>query len=105
MIDRLLKRAEFAGVHGVISSKGNGAAGLMNGEADSALQFESEILPHKEIEPVGALPEELGAFVNIDVAVVAKATAGGRTRKPSCAMSSAPRRRRCGRPADLTPKN
>ncbi|MBA2588018.1 MAG: substrate-binding domain-containing protein [Alphaproteobacteria bacterium] len=73
MIDRLLKRPEFSGVHGVISSKGNGAAGLMNGEADSALQFESEILPHKEIELVGALPEELGAFVNIDVAVGAKA--------------------------------
>lgn len=73
MIDRLLKRPEFAGVHGVISSKGNGAAGLINGEADSALQFESEILPHKEIELVGALPEELGAFVNIDVAVTAKA--------------------------------
>ena len=73
MIDGLLKRAEFAGVHGVISSKGNGAAGLINGEADSALQFESEILPHKEIELVGALPEELSAFVNIDVAVAAKA--------------------------------
>ena len=76
MIDRLLKRPEFAGVHGVISSKGNGAAGLINGEADSALQFESEILPHKEIELVGALPEELGAFVNIDVAVAAKAPQG-----------------------------
>ncbi len=74
MIDRLLKRPEFAGVHGVISSKGNGASGLINGEADSALQFESEILPHKEIELVGALPEELGAFVNIDVAVAAKAS-------------------------------
>lgn len=74
MIDRLLKRPEFSGVHGVISSKGNGASGLMNGEADSALQFESEILPHKEIELVGALPEELGAFVNIDVAVAAHTT-------------------------------
>ena len=38
-----------------------------------ALQFESEILPHKEIELVGALPEELGAFVNLDVAVAAHA--------------------------------
>ena len=73
MIDRLLHRPEFADVHRVISSKGNGAAGLINGEADSALQFESEILPHKEIELVGALPEELGAFVNIDIAVAAKA--------------------------------
>jgi len=73
MIDRLLKRPDFAGVHGVISSKGNGASGLMNGEADSALQFESEILPHKEIELVGALPEELGAFVDISVAALDKA--------------------------------
>jgi len=73
MIDRLLKRPEFARVHGVISSKGNGASGLINGEAESALQFESEILPHREIELVGALPEELGAFVNIDVAVTATA--------------------------------
>jgi molybdate transport system substrate-binding protein len=72
MIDRLLKRPEFAGVHGVISSKGNGASGLMNGEGDSALQFESEILPHREIELVGALPVELGAFVDISVAAPAK---------------------------------
>ena len=72
MIDRLLKRPDFAGVHGVISSKGNGASGLMNGEGDSALQFESEILPHKEIELVGPLPQELGAFVDISVAALQK---------------------------------
>jgi molybdate transport system substrate-binding protein len=73
MIDRLLKRPEFSGVHGVISSKGNGAAGLINGDGDSALQFESEILPHREIELVGALPQELGAYVDIAVAVADKA--------------------------------
>jgi len=73
MIDRLLKRPEFAGVHGVISSKGNGAAGLINGDAESALQFESEILPHKEIALVASLPEELGAYVDIHVAVADKA--------------------------------
>jgi molybdate transport system substrate-binding protein len=72
MIDRLLKRPEFAGVHGVISSKGNGASGLINGEGDIALQFESEILPHREIELVGSLPEELGAFVDISAAVLEK---------------------------------
>jgi molybdate transport system substrate-binding protein len=72
MIDRLLKWPEFAGIRGVISSKGNGASGLINGEGDSALQFESEILPHREIELVGALPEELGAFVDISVAALAK---------------------------------
>jgi molybdate transport system substrate-binding protein len=75
MIDRLLKRPDFSGVHGVISSKGNGAAGLINGEGDSALQFESEILPHKEIELVGPLPQELGAYVDISVAVTQNAAA------------------------------
>ena len=75
LIDRLLKRPDFAGVHGVISSKGNGASGLINGEGDSALQFESEILPHKEIELVGSLPQELGAYVDISVAIAANASA------------------------------
>jgi molybdate transport system substrate-binding protein len=73
MIDKLLKRPEFAGVHGVISSKGNGASGLINGEGDMALQFESEILPHKELEVVGALPDELGAYVDISAAAMARA--------------------------------
>ena len=75
LIDRLLKRPEFSGVHGVISSKGNGASGLINGEGDCALQFESEILPHKEIALVGALPPELGAYVDISVAVTQHAAA------------------------------
>ena len=74
MIDRLLGRPEFSGVHGVISSKGNGASGLINGEGDMALQFESEILTHKEIELVGALPQELGAYVDISVAVTEKSS-------------------------------
>ena len=74
LIDRLLKRRDFSGVHGVISSKGNGAAGLINGEGDTALQFESEILPHKEIELVGPLPQELGAYVDISVAVTENAS-------------------------------
>jgi molybdate transport system substrate-binding protein len=74
IIDRLLKRPDFSGVHGVISSKGNGASGLINGEGDSALQFESEILPHKEIELVGPLPQELGAYVDISGAVTQKSS-------------------------------
>jgi molybdate transport system substrate-binding protein len=73
MIDRLLKRPEFAGVHRVISSKGNGASGLINGEGDMALQFESEVLPHRELEVVAALPAGLGAYVDISAAVMAKA--------------------------------
>jgi molybdate transport system substrate-binding protein len=80
MIDRLLKRPDFARVHGVISSKGNGASGLINGEGDMVLQFESEILTHKEIELVGALPRELGAYVDISVAVPEKSTAAADAR-------------------------
>ena len=75
MVDTMLKRPDFAGVHGVISSKGNGVSGLMNGEGDMALQLESEILPHKEVELVGSLPDELKAYIDISVAVSAKASA------------------------------
>ena len=73
MVDALLKRPEFSGVHGVPSSKGNGVSGLMNGEGDMALQLESEILPHKEVELVGHLPDDLKAYIDISVAVSAKA--------------------------------
>lgn len=73
MVDALLKRPEFAGVHGVPSSKGNGVSGLMNGEGDMALQLESEILPHKEVELVGHLPDALKAYIDISVAVSSKA--------------------------------
>jgi molybdate transport system substrate-binding protein len=74
MVDAMLKRPEFAGVHGVISSKGNGVSGLMNGEGDMALQLESEILPHKEVELVGSLPADLKAYIDISVAISSKAT-------------------------------
>ena len=73
MVDALLKRPEFAGVHGVISSKGNGVSGLINGEGDMALQLESEILGHKEVELAGSLPDELKAYIGITVAMSSKA--------------------------------
>ena len=73
MVDAMLKRPEFAGVHGVISSKGNGVSGLINGEGDMALQLESEILDHKEVELAGSLPHELKAYIDISVAVSSKA--------------------------------
>lgn len=69
MIDALLRRPEFAGVHGVISSKGNGVSGLINGEGDMALQLESEILDHEDVELVGSLPDDLKAYIDISVAV------------------------------------
>jgi molybdate transport system substrate-binding protein len=73
MVDAMLKRPEFAGVHGVISSKGNGVSGLINGEGDMALQLESEILDHPEVELVGSLPDELKAYIDLSVAVSSKA--------------------------------
>jgi molybdate transport system substrate-binding protein len=73
MIDALLKRPEFSGVHGVISSKGNGVSGLINGEGDIALQLESEILDHKEVELVGSLPDDLKAYIAISAAISSKA--------------------------------
>jgi len=73
MVDAMLKRPEFAGVHGVISSKGNGVSGLINGEGDMALQLESEILDHKEVELAGSLPDELKAYIDISAAVSSKA--------------------------------
>ena len=73
MADAMLKRPDFAGVHGVISSKGNGVSGLINGEGDMALQLISEILPRKEVELVGKLPDELKAHMDISVALSSKA--------------------------------
>jgi molybdate transport system substrate-binding protein len=73
MAHAMMQRPDFAGVHGVISSKGNGVSGLINGEGDMALQLISEILPRKEVELVGRLPDELKAHMDISVALSAKA--------------------------------
>lgn len=77
MVDALLKRPDFSGVHGVVSSKGNGVSGLINGEGDMALQLESEILDHKEVELVGSLPDDLKAYIAISAAVSSKAADPG----------------------------
>jgi len=73
MAHAMLQRPDFAGVHGVISTKGNGVGGLIAGEGDMALQLISEILPRKEVELVGKLPDELNAYMDISVAVSSKA--------------------------------
>src|SRR5689334_16413054 len=65
MAHAMMQRPDFAGVHGVISSKGNGVSGLINGEGDMALQLISEILPQKQVELVGRLPDELKAHMDI----------------------------------------
>ena len=63
LIDDVLKRPEFAGVNAPPSTKGEGGQALARGEGDMAIQTISQILPYKEIELVGPLPKELGAWI------------------------------------------
>lgn len=74
IIDRLLKRPEFAGVHGVISSEGEGGQALRRGEGDMALQLVCEVYPYSDISLVGPLPPELGAHIDSAVAISARST-------------------------------
>jgi molybdate transport system substrate-binding protein len=74
LIDDVLKRPEFAGVNAPPSTKGEGGQALARGEGDMAIQTISQILPYKEIELVGPLPKELGAWIDTMVAVPSRAT-------------------------------
>jgi molybdate transport system substrate-binding protein len=74
LIDDVLKRPEFAGVNAPPSTKGEGGQALARGEGDMAIQTISQILPYKEIELVGPLPKELGAWIDTMVAVSSRAT-------------------------------
>lgn len=73
MIDQLLNRPEFAGVHRRISTKGNGISALARGEGDVALQLVCEILDRPGTELVGPLPRELGAHIDAEVGVLSAA--------------------------------
>jgi molybdate transport system substrate-binding protein len=72
LIDGLLKRPEFAGVHVVPSAKGEGAAALARGEGEMAIQLVQEILNKPEIELVAPLPVELGGHMDAVLAVSAR---------------------------------
>jgi len=74
LIDDVLKRPEFAGVNAPPSTQGEGGQALARGEGDMAIQTISQILPYKEIELVGPLPKELGAWIDTTAAVSARAT-------------------------------
>jgi molybdate transport system substrate-binding protein len=74
LIDDMLKRPEFAGVNAPPSTMGEGGQALAAGEGDMAIQTISQILPYKEIELVGPVPAELGAWIDTAVAVSARAT-------------------------------
>jgi molybdate transport system substrate-binding protein len=70
----VIKRPEFAGVNSPVSTRGEGGQALARGEGDMALQAICEILPYKEIELVGPLPRELGAWIDMSTAVSARST-------------------------------
>jgi molybdate transport system substrate-binding protein len=71
--DKVIRRPEFAGVNSMASTQGEGGQALARGQGDMALQAICEILPHKEIEVVGPLPRELGAWIDMSTAVSARA--------------------------------
>ena len=71
--DKVIKRPQFAGVNSPVSTQGEGGQALVRGEGDMALQAICEILPYKQIELVGPLPRELGAWIDMSAAVSARA--------------------------------
>jgi molybdate transport system substrate-binding protein len=73
IIDRLLKRPDFAGIHAVVSTRDEGGQALARGEGDMALQLVCEIYPYPQISLVGPLPPELDAHIDSAVAVSARA--------------------------------
>jgi molybdate transport system substrate-binding protein len=69
IIDDILKKPEFAGVHVVPVSKGEGAGALAHGEGDMAIQLVPEILNKPPIDLVAPLPVELGGHMDAILAV------------------------------------
>jgi len=74
IIDNILKRPEFAGVHVVPVSKGEGAGALARGEGDMAIQLVPEILNKPPIDLVAPLPAELGGHMDAMLAVSSRST-------------------------------
>ena len=74
IIDGILKRPEFAGVHVVPVSKGEGAGALARGEGDMAIQLVPEILNKPPIDLVAPLPAELGGHMDAMLAVSSRST-------------------------------
>ena len=74
IIDGILKRPEFSGVHVVPVSKGEGAGALARGEGDMAVQLVPEILNKPPIDLVAPLPAELGGHMDAMLAVSSRST-------------------------------
>lgn len=73
MIDSLLQRPEFHGVHAVPAPNGSGVDFLAAGNADMAMQVIPEILATKGIVLVGPLPAALDMHIDVAVSVFAHA--------------------------------
>src|SRR5580692_1671042 len=73
IIDDILEKPEFAGVHVVPVSKGEGAGALARGEGDMAIQLVPEIFNKPQIDLVAPLPAELGGHMDAILAVSARA--------------------------------
>jgi molybdate transport system substrate-binding protein len=69
MIDQILHRPEFSGVHALTVTTGSGISALAKGDADMALQATSAIISSKNVELVGPLPSELGAHMDLEAAM------------------------------------
>jgi molybdate transport system substrate-binding protein len=72
--DMLHRYPEFQGVKTKISTKGEGGEALVRGEGQMALQLICEVVNHPELELVGPLPQELGAYIDTSVAVSTRST-------------------------------
>jgi molybdate transport system substrate-binding protein len=74
MIDDLLKRPGFSGVHASPAPGGSGVGFLAAGNADMALQVVPEILATKGITLVGPLPAALGMHIDVAASVFARSS-------------------------------
>jgi molybdate transport system substrate-binding protein len=72
--DMLHRYPIFHGVKTKISLKGEGGEALVRGEGDMALQLICEVLNHPELELVGVVPVELGAYIDTSLGVSARST-------------------------------
>jgi molybdate transport system substrate-binding protein len=70
--DMLHRYPVFQGVKSQISLHGEGGEALIKGHGDMALQLICEVLNHPELELVGIVPEELGAYIDTTLAVSAR---------------------------------
>jgi molybdate transport system substrate-binding protein len=78
--DMLHRYAIFQGVKSKISLKGEGGEALVRGEGDMALQLSCEIVNHPELELVGLLPVQLGAYIDTAVGVSVRSTQADRAK-------------------------